>query len=1299
MLTNKYNEDNSMIESDKNCKKIKYFNHILASNSQEIAIYLVYPHNKFFTLLNDSSEHDLNIASLLLDIISKACNSTYTACNKYISALVQSSSFWLNTIPILLSNITSKDSSFLNSLFNTADVIYKTTLNDLVITHIENIINVVPGELQDDVNSKFLKLRESKINLWEEFDSDNYRYTECVFPSDLDSYCSMIQKNSLFGGYDDLNNYLDTHFYIIKEAIISHFKTLINLYWNRIENNLIHTGVFICDKFFLDDGVHLILSFPLMKDRIEKFQPGMELCLALDEFNRLNFATVLHCNTNNNNFSKYCLVKVKLITNDIDILVKGKTCIVLESFSESNSYSKILFVLKNQSDIALQDYIVKVEKSNKPPDYINKSKILDFAPLSNNWQNECWFRNIDQIRNESSLKLEIFNQIWPASKFCISENEINIIREIFQRELALIKANNDLSKKLCLNLLKILDFNKSIWQKGNNYPLLVICNSDKMLEYLSMEIVNISSSPIMLHDKHKLEKWDVKELTDLVNTYGKRISVILHQIEIGNKYPLTLLECEEMSNLHGGYILCIENKILEWLCLTSETCIAYDKDIEEFYYRKFKDENPYDKSKERDYFIYIANNMFNISNEMNSREAESIENIWNLNLNNRWRLARYWKSCIIEDLNKNLCLIKQKYYQILDVLDNFYFRSDYNVLKNASVVFSTAKTALDYVEVLNSLKSNIVIVLEANEIAESYLIPFLNKSVEHLILIGSTKQLSLINKESDINVSMYDRLLANNLPYCKINEICNINIKKRLQCDHINHFTDDDNFKCKELISYTCRCGNQICIPCFQQNTYECKEIITIHLSCDHSVTLKCVERDDFDMRCNKWRKISLPCNHDIEIRCSELPIKCKEYFINGCHNKCKTLLDCNHECIGKCSNCIALSIHEGCMEKCHIRLNCGHYCRSKCGTPCSPCSSSCEWKCPHEVCNELCGDLCKKCTNLCTWSCPHYTCNKKCWEKCDRPICDKNCPFLLKCGHSCCGICGETCPSICSVCNPDEYEDLKLPECTQIIELNCGHMFNRITIISALDTIQSSLRPLCPLCNTPIENKGYVGTYVRAWHELFSERKANILNVINSGIKSILYHPKIVNLQNHQTIRIILETINKTKNLSTLILAKTHILYIIHLIELEETIIKFNKLKPEHKKLLNKCIKLKRWLGKHWSNTAFFQIEAISWEIHRMRQLCLLYKKQKKIKKFVSNEISGIFLTCEKAIKLLQTSSPYNNKCEEILKQYLTKMIELDKSIGNIFLKRVQPIQEQQFHHWLKGNVTNHQIIWKIDD
>jgi hypothetical protein len=151
--------------------------------------------------------------------------------------------------------------------------------------------------------------------------------------------------------------------------------------------------------------------------------------------------------------------------------------------------------------------------------------------------------------------------------------------------------------------------------------------------------------------------------------------------------------------------------------------------------------------------------------------------------------------------------------------------------------------------------------------------------------------------------------------------------------------------------------------------------------------------------------------------------------------------------------------------------LPCGHLCEQKCSTECF-CEKKCENICPHGHCGYNCLEACVDCEEKCEIGCKHNKCKKKCGELCERKPCDKRCEKRMKCGHQCYGLCGERCPKVCRICNPEEEcftEDFfymcEIDEDALVYKTKCGHIFS----VSALDNYFNTWGKIqmikCPKC------------------------------------------------------------------------------------------------------------------------------------------------------------------------------------------------------------------------------------------
>lgn len=217
-------------------------------------------------------------------------------------------------------------------------------------------------------------------------------------------------------------------------------------------------------------------------------------------------------------------------------------------------------------------------------------------------------------------------------------------------------------------------------------------------------------------------------------------------------------------------------------------------------------------------------------------------------------------------------------------------------------------------------------------------------------------------------------------------------------------------------------CGHKIIINCDTEPTRaDCAVMVEKVINeCGHKIIFKCGQiptRTD----CQEKIEPTSTCRHE-----SKLNVLCRDQmytYQTKCQEKCNETLSCSHKCIASCKDCYGGYIHENCKEKCKITLACGHKCKNLCSEQCDSCEKKCKKRCFHSKCKLKCSDPCRPCLKPCKWQCAHKKCTKKCFEKCDRTVCNEPCPLKLQCNHPCIGLCGETCPRLCKICDKSKLE------------------------------------------------------------------------------------------------------------------------------------------------------------------------------------------------------------------------------------------------------------------------------------
>ena len=117
-------------------------------------------------------------------------------------------------------------------------------------------------------------------------------------------------------------------------------------------------------------------------------------------------------------------------------------------------------------------------------------------------------------------------------------------------------------------------------------------------------------------------------------------------------------------------------------------------------------------------------------------------------------------------LRHKLGILQEKKKKYEDVDDAITLQA----LREADIVGVTTTGASMNIKVLQKVRSKIVVVEEAAEVMEGYIVAALTKHVQHLVLIGDHKQLRpkandfTIGRKHGLEISLFERLIKNDLP-------------------------------------------------------------------------------------------------------------------------------------------------------------------------------------------------------------------------------------------------------------------------------------------------------------------------------------------------------------------------------------------------------------------------------------------------------------------------------------------------------------------------------------------------------
>ena len=158
-----------------------------------------------------------------------------------------------------------------------------------------------------------------------------------------------------------------------------------------------------------------------------------------------------------------------------------------------------------------------------------------------------------------------------------------------------------------------------------------------------------------------------------------------------------------------------------------------------------------------------------IQNAMTPEEADQVNDIWALPLEQRWKLYMYWVQLFARKIREKSKRLADVYHQCTVRFNEIHRQQDLEVMRQVDVVGMTTSGASRYHAVLQQLTPPICIIEEAAEVLEAHVIASLNTNLKHLVLIGDHKQLRPnptvyeLAKSYNLDLSLFERMVNNRI--------------------------------------------------------------------------------------------------------------------------------------------------------------------------------------------------------------------------------------------------------------------------------------------------------------------------------------------------------------------------------------------------------------------------------------------------------------------------------------------------------------------------------------------------------
>ena len=463
---------------------------------------------KFITKIKSLPESDVEEYENSILYLLKIC--------KEIKARIPSSMFHIIGISTILGKIISKLSN--------SD---RTTTEELILAYklLEDSTEDTMEEMNKEVRPKYSRpVMDNNLQPPQDFQEIP------VFPEMHDIHVDVfpfLRQNKIFGGYENLQHYLDVQFRLLREDFIGPLRDGIHDYIESLQNKgkgcktkdiRVYTDVQMISSVCNSSGLCKRVSFScsgfkrIRWESSKRLLFGSLVCLSIDNFDTLLFATVGNRDLKD---LKRGLVDLKFEdTNQIGMMPDGSVFVMAESSAFFEAYKHVLTGLKTMTtgDLPFERYIVFCESDIEAPAYIrrNPRARYDLRPLVDDSftirdrSSNLGHRPVYQFSHESepANRVNVTSlQRWPNPELLqLDDSQFNAVQMALSKEFAIVQGPPGTGKTyIGLKIVKALLHNKSIWNpdENNRSPLMVVCYTNHALDQFLEGILSFFTGDVL----------------------------------------------------------------------------------------------------------------------------------------------------------------------------------------------------------------------------------------------------------------------------------------------------------------------------------------------------------------------------------------------------------------------------------------------------------------------------------------------------------------------------------------------------------------------------------------------------------------------------------------------------------------------------------------------------------------------------------------------------------------------------------------------------------------------------------
>ncbi|BES94879.1 NFX1-type zinc finger-containing protein [Nesidiocoris tenuis] len=621
------------------------------------------------------------------------------------------------------------------------------------------------------------------------------RMTYCVYPHNFQSPTEWTPIKEK-GPYEDLEDYIDTHFCLLKEDFDSNLrdgvKSLLEKPNAKNQNIWAYRDVQLCqDPFITYNKCVYEIQFTNTRvfanvswDTSKRFLHGSLLILSNDNFLTYYFATVESRIIQRNGIPRVqvCFVSIPRKFGDGNYLLIEPHVFFPPYFYTMMALHKML-----TQGVPFERYIVYANTEKSLPSYLKKDSTYTIGT--------------------HTLKISDQEKWLTPSALGLNESQRNAFFSCLTNEVALIQGPPGTGKTfLALKVLESLIHNR----KYGAGPILIVCYKNYALDQILERFVGPKINVLRIGGQSKNEslskdknlrnvraflpaevvsakrKWKaqvdsdfarLQELTVLLNLVRAQIGLVKLDIfkkfkVVGGDVTLDIVSwllkdrlgslCKNLKRFQGQCFALSLNELAQGAeMLKLRDGRVHPKDLKEFY--------------RIGQILSVVQYYLTASSSLQSVNLSKVEVSNELNFHQRWMVYMTWQRKLVTVLEEERRLAQESLIESQKALQEV---SDYTLYKiqgvNPDIIGLTTTAAARHYSALYALGAKIVMIEEAAEVLESHIIASISTKCQHLILIGDHQQLKPSVKSNELNtvgkmeVSLFERLINNKIEWLRL---------------------------------------------------------------------------------------------------------------------------------------------------------------------------------------------------------------------------------------------------------------------------------------------------------------------------------------------------------------------------------------------------------------------------------------------------------------------------------------------------------------------------------------------------